>query len=84
VDVPPLSLIHTTRFPVAPCQTHTPPSSLQAMETYLFHNDNCISELSPSHELIVPGTKSISPPGTTFAKQVATPAVVQLIGRIHV
>ena len=70
--------MYTTRFPVAPCQIHTPPSSLQAMDAYLPHNHNCVLESSPSHVFIVPGVKSISPPDTTLAKQVAMSEVLQL------
>jgi len=81
VVVPPLLWMNTTRFPVAPCQMHASPIALeQAMETYLLANFNCAEELSPSHELIVPGEISISSPLLESAKQVAMPLVVQLVG----
>jgi len=81
VDVPPLSLMYTTVFPVAPCQTHAPPSALHAMDAYLYRNDNCAQERIPSHELNVPGAVSISSPLPALAKQVATSsAVLHLVG----
>ena len=80
MDVPPLSLMYTTRFPVAPCQTHAPPSALQAMDAYLSRNVNCTLEIIPSVELNVPADNSSSSPLLALAKQAATPAVVQVAG----
>jgi len=82
VDVPPLNKIHTTRFPVAPCQTHAPLSALHAMDAYLESNANCVLESIPSHELNVPADNSSASPLLALAKQAATPAVVQLVGSL--
>jgi len=50
------------------------------MDTYLEINANCIPESIPSHEFNVPADNSSSSPSLASAKQVATPAVVQLVG----
>ena len=79
MDVPPLSLMYTTRFPVAPCQTHAPLSALQAIDAYLFRNVNCVPDQIPSVELNVPADNSSSSPLLALAQQAATPAVVHSI-----
>jgi len=73
VVVPPLFEMNTTRFSLAPCQTHAPLSTLQAMDAYLNCNVNWLLELIPSVELNVPADKLQRVPVTRIRKTSRNP-----------